>query len=112
MKKIVINIERRTDRKENFLKKNSSLEDIVWCQAFDGKTITYEDLEELGASTDLSWRDPYKKSKMTHGEVGCLLSHRKAWLACLQLNEPVIIIDIFDFEKRIEEVPQTCHLIE
>jgi GR25 family glycosyltransferase involved in LPS biosynthesis len=110
MKKIVINIERRTDRKENFLKKNSSLEDIVWCQAFDGKTITYQDLEELGASTDLSWRDPYKKSKMTHGEVGCILSHRKAWLACLQLNEPVIIIEddaIIDFDNYDEQYYQS-----
>ena len=118
MKKIVINLERRKDRKEHFLKVNSSLEDIVWLEAHDGNAISFDDLKSAGIATDLSWRDPYKNSKMTHGEVGCTLSHRKAWMSCVKLGEPVMVFeddaiidfDIFD-EQYYESLLETYNLV-
>ena len=53
MKKLVINLERRTDRKEYFLK-NNSLEDVEFITAIDGQT---ENLSMYPTRKD--WVDPF-----------------------------------------------------
>jgi len=43
--------------------------------------------------SDADWLDPYHQRKMTKGEVGCILSHIMAWKTCIELNEPIIVLE-------------------
>lgn len=92
MKKLVINLERRADRKEHFLK-NNSLSDVEWLPAVDRNDINIDVLNSNGVDTNRLWRDPFHNRKMTGGEIACFLSHRKAWTECANLNEPVMIFE-------------------
>ena len=92
MKKLVINLNRRQDRKIHFLEKNS-LSDVSWIEAIDGNDLSIEALRADGLDTDRLWRDPFHNRKMTSGEIACLLSHREAWIECAQSNKPVIIFE-------------------
>ena len=87
MKKLVINLERRTDRKEYFLK-NNSLEDVEFITAIDGQT---ENLSMYPTRKD--WVDPFLNRPITNAEVACFLSHRKAWQACVDARESVIVME-------------------
>ena len=51
MKKLVINLDRRADRKINFLDKNSHIGDVSWIQAIDGKEVAQETLNGANMST-------------------------------------------------------------
>jgi GR25 family glycosyltransferase involved in LPS biosynthesis len=92
MKKLVINLERRSDRKEHFLN-NNTLSDVEWVSAIDGEGLTIQALNSNGVDTNRLWRDPFHNRKMTAGEIACFLSHRKAWVECVNLNEPVMIFE-------------------
>jgi len=92
MKKLVINLDRRQDRKIHFLEKNS-LSDVSWIKAIDGQSLTIENMHQNRIKPDLFWRDPFHNRKMTAGEIACLLSHREAWVECAELNEPVMIFE-------------------
>jgi GR25 family glycosyltransferase involved in LPS biosynthesis len=119
MKKIVINLERRKDRKELFEKNNSFLTDVSFLQAFDGKQLTHEKLKKIGFDTNKLWRDPFKNRKITKGEVGCFISHFNAWKLCAQMNEPVIILEddavinkeLWDEEYYAEVINNNCGLL-
>lgn len=94
MKTLVINLKRRQDRLDRFLKTNSTkLTDHEVIEAVDGRELTIEKLNDMGFDTDKDWRDPIRKTKLTRGEVGCFLSHWKAWERCVELNESVIIME-------------------
>jgi|TARA_R110000823_G_scaffold78546_1_gene178937 hypothetical protein len=93
MKKLVINLERRTDRKEHFLEKNCYLSDVDWVSAVDGRELSIAELNSNGVDTDRFWRDSFHNRKMTGGEIACLLSHRKAWVECVKLDAPVMIFE-------------------
>lgn len=92
MKKLVINLERRSDRKEHFLN-NNNLSGVEWVSAIDGEGLTIQALNSNGVDTNRLWRDPFHNRKMTAGEIACFLSHRKAWVECVNLNEPVMIFE-------------------
>ena len=79
MKKLVINLKRRTDRKELFEKNN--LKDYTYIDGVDGEEMDMQTLVRHGWNIDTTWRDPYKDRKMQKGEVGCTLSHYAAWKA-------------------------------
>jgi len=93
MKKIVINLKRREDRKKQFLEKNSFLSDVQWLEAFDASDLTHEKLLKKGMDTNRLWRDPYKNRKITRGEIGCFISHATAWQYCMQINEPIMVFE-------------------
>ena len=93
MKKLVISLAKRTDRRKHFEEKNSSLEDWSFFDATDKDILSYELLRKNGMSTNLSWRDPYKNRKLTRGEVACAISHRNAWAYCLEIDEPLLILE-------------------
>ena len=93
MKKIVINLKRREDRKKQFLEKNAFLSDVQWLDAFDAKDLTHEKLLKKGMDTNRLWRDPYKNRKITRGEIGCFISHATAWQYCMQVNEPIMVFE-------------------
>ena len=85
MKKLVINLERRTDRKEHFIEKNN-LTEVEFLKGVDGQT---EDLSMY--PTREGWIDPFLNRSITKAEVACFLSHRKAWQYCLDKQESVIV---------------------
>ena len=91
MKKLVINLERRTDRRELFEKNN--FKDYTFIKGVDGETIDMQTLIRGGWHIDTTWRDPFKDRKLQKGEVGCTLSHYTAWKAVAEMDEPVIIME-------------------
>jgi len=93
MKKLVITLERREDRRKHFLSSNANLKDYTWLKAVDGADVNMELLRSMNSSTALMWRDPFLNRKLTQGEVGCLLSHMIAWKRCVELDEPVLILE-------------------
>lgn len=58
----------------------------------DGKTVDYQWLKRHGYDTRKDWRT-YGQRRMTHGEIGCALSHIKAWELCVMYREPCIIFE-------------------
>jgi GR25 family glycosyltransferase involved in LPS biosynthesis len=93
MKKIIINLKRRTDRKESFLNNNPKLKDFDFLEAFDSKNITHHQLLNLGFGTHPFWKDPHHNRKITSGEVGCAISHMKAWKLCAESDSPLVIFE-------------------
>lgn len=94
MKKLVLNIPRREDRRKHFLKHNESkLSNFEWIDGVDGRQIQHSDLLAIGADTDRFWRDQFYNRKLTHGDVGCLLAHRAAWVKVSEQDEPMMIIE-------------------
>ena len=86
MKKIVISLKRRQDRKKLF--KNNNLKDYKYLEAIDYKTLDTKDI-----IIDEEFRDPFKNRQVLKSEVACFLSHKKAWEECHRLREPVIILE-------------------
>jgi len=86
MKKLVISLDRRQDRKKLF--NLNQLEDFKYIRAIDYKTENFRNIE-----VDVNWKDPFKDRPILKSEVACFLSHKKAWLECIRLNEPVIILE-------------------
>ena len=92
MKAIVLNLERRSDRRILFDKTNGDrLEYTYSDRMVDGKDLKYSELTEF--DTNKRWRDPILKSHLTKGEVGCFISHWNVWRKCVELNEPVIVLE-------------------
>jgi hypothetical protein len=110
MKKIVINLNRRPDRKKSFLNKNFLLSDVHFAEAIDGNSLDYQRLISANFNTDLDYVDPFENRKMTKGEVACFLSHYRVWETCVELNEPILIFEddaIIDFKFFNEEKYQS-----
>ena len=93
MKKIIINLKKRHDRLANFKAKHQWLEDYDVLEAVDGNTITHEKMLKNEFSINHKWRDPFKNRRITKGEVGCFLSHYKAWQQVVQHGKPCIIFE-------------------
>jgi len=91
MRTFVISLEGRGDRKRLFADTNRIEYEIF--NAINGHQITHEGLLRRGFDTYRNWKDPINKTHITHGEVGCFLSHFELWKKCIQLNEPIIILE-------------------
>ena len=94
MKKIVLNLERRKDRKETFNKNNiDKLSDYEFLKAIDGRDITLPSLYQQGIIPLQGWRDPFHNKKIRRGEIGCFLSHFNAWQRCIKEDEPIMVLE-------------------
>ena len=94
MKTLVLNLERREDRKELFERTNSGKLDYEFFEyTWDGYNTDYNKIRELGFDTDPNWIDPIEGTHLTRGEVGCFLSHYYAWRYCIESNEPILILE-------------------
>jgi len=119
MKTLVLNLERRRDRRELFDKTNSDKLTYEYSKyTWDGHDLKYEKLKELGFDTDKSWIDPIEETHLTRGEVGCFLSHWYGWMHCIEYDEPLLILeddavitDRFDIEEISLKVKQGYNLI-
>jgi hypothetical protein len=105
MKKFVINLPKRHERKEHFLKVNYFLKDVNFIQALDTTNLTLNELLSNGCDTDRYYRNPYTNKKMTKGYIGCTISHYTAWKTCIELNEPIMVFedDAIVFENLYDE---------
>ena len=86
MRKLVISLLRRPDRKSEWQKNN--LQDWEYIQAIDGDASLFRDIK---GRTD--WLDPFKKRPLLQNEVACFLSHIKAWKRCVELDQTVIVME-------------------
>lgn len=93
MKKFVITLKEREDRREHFSNKNTQLKDYTFIIATDKKDINLHSLTNSGYKTRSNWRDPFTNRKITTGEIACFISHYKLWLECVKINEPIIIFE-------------------
>lgn len=112
MKKLVINIPRRKDRRRHFLENNlDKIKDFEWLDGVDGRELTHQKLLDMGFDTDRNYRSIYgaKNKKLLRGEIGCFLSHKKAWDIVAQQNEPMMIFedDAIILENYDEEYYET-----
>ena len=93
MKTLVINLSHRKDRLEKFKENNSEFISYDVLKAVDGYKLEYAELQRMGFDTDHNWIDPILNTPLTKGEVGCFLSHWKAWKQCIKLNEPILVLE-------------------
>ncbi len=88
IKEVFLNLDRRPDQYE---KMSLKFPKAFRISAVDGLQITKEDI--LPYVVDNSWRDPSAGRRITKGEVGCVLSHIKAWKICCVLQEPLLVFE-------------------
>ena len=93
MKTFVINLPQRADRLANFKIINDDYISYEVFNAVDGRIFDYDVLVNMGFDIDHSWIDPILKTKLTKGEVGCFLSHWKLWEKCIELDEPILVLE-------------------
>ena len=86
MKKVVISLLRRPDRKVAFQK--NKLSDFEYLQAIDGEQQTYRFVRSRDG-----WLDPFRKRPLLQNEVATFLSHIGAWNRCVYLNKPIIVME-------------------
>ncbi|GFH46224.1 hypothetical protein CTEN210_02698 [Chaetoceros tenuissimus] len=56
-----------------------------WCEAVDGSLLSKQDLQKNATALGRYF--------MTDGMIGCFLSHRKCWQTCVELNEPLLVLE-------------------
>lgn len=95
LKTFVISLDRRPERKEVFDQNNQKYltHGYEYFSAVDGKSLDYETLKSMGYDTFKDWKDPITKNNITTGEVATLLSHLHIWEKCIELNEPILILE-------------------
>lgn len=93
MKKYVISLKHREDRRNNFIEKNKVIGDFMWFNAHEGQKITHDGLRSIGFATNKKWIDPLLNRPLTKGEVGCFLSHYTLWKMCIENDQPVMILE-------------------
>ena len=114
MKKLVISLNDREDRRVHFQETNGWVENLEYFQAVNGWDVDHDQMRTNGFSIDHTWRDPFKFRRLTKGELGCYLSHYSVWQTIIEMNEPVLILeddaiinrDLFDealYEKYMNE---------
>lgn len=86
MKKVVISLLRRPDRKSVF--QTNNLQDFEYLQAVDGEQEVFRHVK-----AQCNWVDPFRNRVLQQNEVACHLSHRKAWERCIELNKPIIVME-------------------
>jgi collagen beta-1,O-galactosyltransferase len=60
--------------------------------AINGQTLTPATLLERGADIDRTWVNPYNNQPLTHGEVGCALSHHAVWTRVRDGRWPDVLV--------------------
>ena len=115
----VINLSRREDRRKRFIEDNGSKIPFVFFDAFDAKGLAYHRLKyDVGFDTNQTWKDPQDGQHLSHGGVGCFISHFRLWEKCIDMNSPLLILeddviieDEFNYEALIDLVLEGYNLV-
>ena len=117
MKTFVISLAKRQERLIQFDNKNYKKIEYNNFAAIDGSELDRGMLAQNGWNTNKDWIDPIHKTHITSGEVGCFLSHYMLWTKCIDLNEPLLILeddavisDKFSQEK-LEQLLESYNLV-
>lgn len=108
----VINLKRQPEKKRAIVKELSKLplelqSKVKFLEAVDGNQLDQHDF-----STISEWRDPYHRTKIKTGEIGCALSHWTLWNIIsksndkkyhLILEDDIKINNIDQFNQRLIE---------
>ncbi|XP_056136293.1 procollagen galactosyltransferase 1-like isoform X2 [Lampris incognitus] len=112
----MINLVRRTDRRERMLRTLYELG--LSCKvtaAVDGKALNKSDVESMGIQMLPGYKDPYHGRPLTKGELGCFLSHYNIWkeIVARGLKTSLVIEDDLRFEVFFKRRLQTLlHEVE
>ena len=100
MRKMVINLARRGDRRNRFLQ-NQNGKFVVngystpeMFTAVDGQQARFD---RPVAGTEFQprkgWRDPFQYRQITKGEMGCFASHYQIWQECYHSAQPILVFE-------------------
>lgn len=103
IKEFFINLDRCEDKR---LAMEQRFPDAYRIVAIDGKQETPESI--LPYVSDRNWRDPFHNRRMTKGEIGCILSHIRAWKVCIAEREGIIVYE----DDSIVMNPNYMNLVE
>ncbi|XP_061566902.1 procollagen galactosyltransferase 1 [Cololabis saira] len=97
----MINLQRRTDRRERML--TALHEQEIACKvtaAVDGKAMNVSEVQAMGIHMLPGYSDPYHGRPLTKGELGCFLSHYNIWKMVVErgLQTSLVIEDDLRFE--------------
>uniref|UniRef100_A0AAQ5YTQ6 procollagen galactosyltransferase n=1 Tax=Amphiprion ocellaris TaxID=80972 RepID=A0AAQ5YTQ6_AMPOC len=97
----MINLQRRTDRRERMLR--TLYEQEIACKviaAVDGKAMNVSEVHSMGIHMLPGYSDPYHGRPLTKGELGCFLSHYNIWKEIVErrLHTSLVIEDDLRFE--------------
>ena len=87
MKIFYINLDRCQDKNEHMQK---TFPEATRFLGVDGER---ENSTTIKYKADRHWRDPNWNRRLTQGEIGCVLSHLELWKKCVELNEPILILE-------------------
>jgi GR25 family glycosyltransferase involved in LPS biosynthesis len=92
MKIFVINLEARPDRLA-FM--SEQLKDVEWQRhsALNGHSLTMDAIVQLDFAPYSKWIDPLLDRKLTNTEIAAAISHYQLWEKCVELNEPILILE-------------------
>ncbi|XP_043914578.1 probable inactive glycosyltransferase 25 family member 3 [Protopterus annectens] len=115
----MINLVRRTDRRERMLSALYELEiHHTVINAVDGSFLTSSDMTVLGVNQLPEYSDPHSGRALTKGEVGCFLSHYFIWkeivdnhLAMALVLEDDVRFESF-FKRRLKRLMEQIQLAE
>lgn len=82
----VISLPRRAERREAFLRRNGGKAGFAFAEAVDGREVDRARLEADGLL--MPGTDAF-----TAGALGCGLSHRAAWEACVASGRPLVVME-------------------
>ena len=88
IKEVFLNLDRCVDKRKDMINK---FPNAIRVKAVDGREQTPESIAPF--KVDRAWRDPSSGRRITQGEVGCAMSHIKAWKLCTVLDEPIIVLE-------------------
>lgn len=97
----LINLKRRPLRRRRMLASLKELGiSVKLMDAVDGKTLTDQQVTEMGIKMLPGYSDPYGKRPLTMGEIGCFLSHYLIWQEMINngLSQVLVLEDDVRFE--------------
>lgn len=101
----LINLQRRTDRRDRMLYSLNELEiDVKVVHAVDGNALNSSDIKILGVDLLPGYYDPFSGRTLTKGEVGCFLSHYYIWkeIVDMQMDKALVFEDDVRFQANFK----------
>ncbi|MEQ1560459.1 MAG: glycosyltransferase family 25 protein [Methyloglobulus sp.] len=101
MKIVVISLPSSLERRAKAIEKLSALDlEFEFLDAIDGRTDEHPYFKNYNETAFLANR----RRKAAPGELGCYVSHLLAWEKCIDLNQPIVVLeDDFEFTDGFSE---------